>query len=222
MNLGYAYEPEYSALMNNNDANAGPALNYVSHFTYLNFGIGAVYNFNKNIGLAVDVLLSREGQDFTGNFSASAYDPATYSSVVSKQIFFNGLIVTGDYAARSELNFIKLPIMLSLTSDNTQAVYFSFLVGPQINFIYNVAQEVNHTDEDYPNTNITSMNLYKTVTLDGVAEIGAGFNLTNHLVLSAMFRFDYGFDDIENKDAMISYLGGPSTPFLFYRSPGNA
>ncbi len=76
-----------------------------------------------------------------------------------------------------------------------------------------MAQEVNRTDEDYPNTNITPINLYKTVTIDGVAQVGAGFNLTNHLVFTTMFRFDYGFEDVENKDAMISYLGGPSTHF---------
>ncbi len=106
--FGIRYEPEFSALMNNNDANAGSALGYVSHFTYLNFGIGAAYNLNKNVGLCVDVLLSREGQNFTGNFGAGTYDAATYSSVVSKQIFFNGLVVkAGDYVAKAELEFYQ-------------------------------------------------------------------------------------------------------------------
>jgi hypothetical protein len=212
--LGIRYEPEYSALMNSNDANAGPALNYASHFTYLNFGIGGVYNFNKNIGLAVDALLSREGQNFTGNFGNSQPNQAAYSQVVSTQIFLNNLVVIGDYAAKAELNFIKLPIMLSLTSDNTKPAFLSLLVGPQINIIYNVAQEVNHTDEDYPNTNIAPINLYKTVTLDGVAELGAGLNLCSHVVLSARFRFDYGFEDVENKNLMVSYYG--AAPVRFY------
>jgi len=214
LEFGIRYEPEFSVLMNSNDANASPALNYVSHFTYFNFGIGATCNVNKNIGLAVDVLLSREGQNFEGNFNASPYNSATYSSVVNKQIFLNNLDVNGDYAARAELNFIKLPIMLSLSTDNTQPIYFSFLVGPQINFLYNVAQEVNHTDEDYPNTNITPIDLYKAVTIDGVVELGAAFNLSAHMVLSARLRFDYGFEDVENKNVMISYNG--DTPTRFY------
>src|ERR1700722_14164714 len=100
--LGIRYEPEYSAWINSNDANAGPALNYASHFTYLNFGIGGVYNFNKNIGLAVDALLSREGQNFTGNFSSGPFNSATYAQVVSDQAYLNNLDVSGDYAAKAE------------------------------------------------------------------------------------------------------------------------
>ena len=83
--LGFRYEPEFSTLINKNDANAGPVLNYASHFTYLNFGMGGVYNFTNNMGLAVDMLFSREGQNFTGNFADGPSDPATYSSVVKTQ-----------------------------------------------------------------------------------------------------------------------------------------
>jgi len=211
--LGIRYEAEFSALMNSNDAGAGPALNYASHFTYLNFGIGGMYNINKNMGVAIDFLLSREGQNFTGNFANGQFNSATYAQVVSDQAYLNNLVVAGNYAAKAELNFIKIPVMFSLTTDNTAPIFLSFKVGPQINSIYNVAQEVNHTDEGYPNTNITPIELYKTVTLDGVAEIGLGFNLSAHWVLSTQLRFDYGFEDVENKDVMVSYNNGPSQRF---------
>jgi len=214
--LGFRYEPEFSTLINKNDANAGPALEYASHFTYINFGIGGVLNFNNTVGLAIDVLWSREGQNYTGNFGGGVPDQATYSSVVLTQAALNHLDIVGNYVAKSELNFIKLPIMLSLTSDNTKPMFFTLLVGPQINFLYDVAQEVNHTDEDYPNSSITPTNLYKSVTFDGVLALGAGYNLTSHCVLSARFRFDYGFEDVENKDVMVSYYG--ASPVHFYSS----
>jgi len=214
LEIGIRYEPEYSTLVNKNDANAGPELSYVNHYTYFNFGIGGVYSFNNNLGLAVDVLFSREGQDYNGNFDGKTPDPATYAAVVSTQAFLNKLIITGDYAARAEQNYIKLPVMLSLTTDNTMPIFFTVLIGPQINFLYNVAQEVNHTDYNYPNSNITPFGLYKPITVDGVLALGIGLNLTPHLVLSARARFDYGFEDIENKDAMVSYYG--AAPVRFY------
>ena len=211
--LGLRYEPEFSTLMNKNDANSGPSLNYASHFSYINFGIGGVCNFNHNMGLAVDILLSREGQNFTGNFANGPSNPATYSEVVKTQAYLNNLVIPGDYICKSELNFIKLPIMFSLMSDNTKPLFFSFLVGPQINFLYNVAQEVNQIDRDYPNSNVTPFGLYKPVTIDGVVALGADYNLTSCVVLSARLRFDYGFEDVENKDVMVSYYGTAPVPF---------
>jgi Outer membrane protein beta-barrel domain len=212
--LRLRYEPEFSALLNKNDADAGPSLGYASHFTYFNFGVGAVYNFNHSIGLAADILFSREGQNFRGNFAATTPDPATYGSVVSTQVYLNHLGILGDYIAKSELNFIKLPVMFSFMSANTKPFFFTAEAGPQVDFLYNVAQEINHIDRGYPNSNITPFGLYKPVTIDGVIAIGAGYNLTSHLVVSAQLRFDYGFEDIENKDVMVSYYG--AAPVLFY------
>jgi len=218
--LGFRYEPEYSVLMNKNDANAGPALTDGSHFTYINFGIGAVYNFNNTMGLAVDVLWSREGQAFSGTFNGTPPDGATYSSVVSTQLFLNNEVIVGNYVALSELNYIKLPVMLSLTSDNTKPLFLTLLFGPQINFLYDVAQEIDHVDHDYPNSSITPTDLYKNVTIDGVLALGAGCNLTSRMVLSARLRFDYGFEDVENKEVMVSYYGAP--PVHFYSSDRQA
>jgi len=211
--LGFRYEPEYSVLMNKNDADAGPALTTTNHFTYINFGIGGVYNFTNHVGLAIDVLWSREGQAFSGNFNGTPPDRNTYSSVVSTQLFLNNEVIVGDYVALSELNFIKFPVMLSFTSDNTQPIYFTLQAGPQINLLYDVAQEINHTDQDYPNSSITPNDLYKRVTIDGVVAVGLGFNLTSKMVFTARLRFDYGFEDIENKDLMVSYYGAPSVQF---------
>jgi hypothetical protein len=211
--LGLRYEPEFSVLMNKNDANAGPALNYASHFSYFNLGIGATYRLNNNMGLAIDVLFSREGQNFTGNFNGNNPDPATYSSVVATQAFLNNMVITGDYVAKSELNFIKLPVMLVLSTDIAQPVYFTFSVGPQVNILYNVAQEIDKVDRDYPNSNITPIDLYKPVTIDGVIELGLGWNVSSRIVLSAKARFDYGFEDVENKNVMASYYGDPQSNF---------
>jgi hypothetical protein len=212
--IGLRYNPEFAGLINKNDNNAGNKLDVTSNFEYYSFGAGAIFNFNNNFGLAVDLLFSREGQRFKGNFNGSAPDAATYSSVVNTQVSLNNVVIVGDYVAKAELNFIKLPLMLSVTSDNTKPLFFTLLVGPQINFLEGVAQEVNHNDLDYPNSTIKPTDLYKTVTMNGVLALGGAYNLTPNLVLSARLRFDYGFDDVEKKDVMVSYSG--AVPVRFY------
>ena len=212
--LGVRYNPEFTGLINKNDNNAGNKLDVTSNFGYFSFGAGAIFNFNNNFGLAVDILFSREGQRFKGNFNGSAPDAATYSSVVNTQISLNNMVIAGDYVAKAELNYIKLPIMFSLTSDNTKLFFFTLLLGPQINFLEGVAQEVNDEDLDYPNSNIKPTDLYKTVTINGVLAFGGAYNITPNLVLSARLRFDYGFDDVEKKDVMVSYSG--AAPIRFY------
>jgi hypothetical protein len=212
--IGIRFNPEFTGLMNKNDFDAGNELDYKSHFSYKSGGVGAIYNFNNNIGLAVDLLFSREGQAFKGHFTGSSPDPATYSSVVSTQVLLNNTVIVGDYVALAELNYIKLPVMLSLSTDNSKPIFFNMLVGPQINFLQGVAQEVNHNDLDYPNTNIEPKDLYKSVTINGVLALGAGYNISPKLVLSARLRFDYGFQDVENKNVMVSYY--KVAPVRFY------
>jgi hypothetical protein len=222
LQVGIRLIPELTGISNKNDADAGAELDYASHFGY-SFGAGAVYNINNHVGFGLDILFSREGQNFTGDFTGAPLDPAAYSSVVAKQASLNNQVINGAYVAKAELNYIKVPLFLSLTTDNTRPLFFTLQVGPQINFLQGVAQEVNHTDLDYPNTSITPQDLYQSVTFCGVLALGGAYNLSSHLVLSARVRFDYGFTDAEKKDVMVSYAGAP--PVRFYstdRSSANS
>jgi hypothetical protein len=211
--LGLRYNPEFTYLLNKNDNNAGSSLDLTSNFGYFSFGAGGIINFNNYLGVAVDVLFSREGQRFAGNFTGSPSDAATYSSVVSTQLSWNNIVISGNYVAKAELNYIKIPLMISLTSDNTKQFFFTLQAGPQFNFLVDVAQEVNHHDLDYPNSNINPIDLYKSFTINGVLAVGSAYNLSSHLILSAKVRVDYGFDDVEKKDIMFSYYGAAPVPF---------
>ncbi len=213
--IGVRYNPEFTGLINKNDITAGSELQLTSNFVYTgSFGAGVVFNINKNFGLAADLLFSREGQRFEGSFGTNPPNASTYSSVVNTQATLNHIQISGDYVAKAELNYFKLPLMVSLTSDNTRLLFFTLLAGPQIDFLQGVAQEVNHKDEDYPNTNITPYGLYKPVTINGVLALGGACNISSRLVLSARIRGDYGFEDVENKEVMVSYTG--AAPVRFY------
>ena len=213
LELGIRLNPEFTGLLNKNDMNVGKELDYASHFSYLSFGIGAVYNINTNFGVAVDILFSREGEAYKGNLDGSPTDKNAYSSVVVAQGFLNDVPVHGDYVALAELNYVKLPVMLAINTDKSQPVFFTMLVGPQLNFLQGVAMEVNKTDLDFPHTNVKPMDLYKSVTFNGVLAVGVGFNICPKLILSTRLRLDYGFNDVEKKDVMVSYNGGNSERF---------
>ena len=216
LEIGLRYNPEFTVLTNTNDANAGSALGYASHFGYLSFGAGATYNINHNFGLAVDLLFSREGQAFKGQFSDVVPVASTYSAVVNTQLTQNNTVIVGGYVALAELNYVKLPMMLSITSDNTRPFFFTMLIGPQFNFLEGVAQEVNGEDLFYPKSTIAPKDLYKSVTLNAVLALGGAYNISPNMVLSARVRFDYGFSDVEKKDVMVSYSG--AAPVRFYSS----
>lgn len=212
LQVGFRLDPQFTGLVNKNDADAGAELDFKSHFSYLSFGVGALYNINNNIGVGLDIMFSREGQAFTGVFDLTP-DSTAYSSVVAAQVFLNDTVIVGDYEALAEPNYIKLPLMLSLTSDNTKPLFFTLLAGPQFNFLEGVAQEVDGQDFEYPNTDITPKDLYKPVVVCAVLAAGGAYNLTSRLVLSARLRLDYSLADIEKKDVTISYQGGPATRF---------
>jgi hypothetical protein len=135
-------------------------------------------------------------------------------------LILDNTVIVGDYVALAELNYIKLPIMLSLTSDNTKPLFFTLLVGPQFNFLQGVAQEINGEDHFYPNSNIEPKDLYKSLTINGVLALGGAYNITSSLVLSARLRLDYGFDDVEKKDLMVSYPN--AAPVRFYSTERQA
>lgn len=213
LQFGLRYDPEYTAYSNSNDAGAGDELQFASHFTELSFGGGAVYNFDKNMGIGIDILFSREGQAYTGTLSGTPPRADAYSSVVARQLSLNGMDAHGNYVALAEINYFKIPIMFSLTTDNSELFYFSVLAGPQFNVLHGVAQEVNQEDLDYPNTSVEPIDLYNSMTLGAVLALGASWNASSNIVLSTRLRFDYGLTDAENKDVTISTEGAPAVRF---------
>ena len=214
LKVGVRFNPEFTGLANQNDDNAGAELQSASHFSHLSFGVGAIYTLNENIGLGMDILFSREGQAFTGTFTKDeASYPDAYSAVVARQMKLNHIDVKGNYVALAEPNYIKIPIMLALTTDNSKTFFYTLMAGPQFNILHSVAQEVNGGDLDYPNTDITPKDLYNALTIGGVLALGVSYNLTSNSVISAKLRYDYGFNDAENKDLMVKYSGDPAVRF---------
>jgi hypothetical protein len=55
---------------------------------------------------------------------------------------------------------------------------------------------------------------YKAVTINGVMTLGDAYSLSSNIILSAKFLFNYGFNDVEQKNVKVNYAG--ATPIHFY------
>jgi hypothetical protein len=130
-----------------------------------------------------------------------------YNSQVALQALLNDKSSTGPYKAKAELNCIKIPVLFNLSTNSNKMVYYTVSVGPQINLLKSAVYELNGEDVALPGLGIEPNDLYRKVTFDGVLALGAGFNLSKHLLFTAQVRMDYGLQDVEKKDATFSFLG---------------
>ncbi len=201
--FGIRYIPTLTSLINKDDKDAGPELDKKSTRSLITAGFAFDYAFNKNNGLEVDILYSRQGQEYTGVNMQSGSTTA-YNRVVAEQAILNGAPTVGSYQAKAELNSIKIPILLKISTATKKSLFYTLSVGPQINYLSDAVYELNGNDVDLTGTGLKPIDTYKKVTIDGVLGFGLGYNASKHFVLSLGARFDYGFEDVEKKNVTYS------------------
>ncbi len=104
-NLSVKATPEFSFLLNKDDNDNDL---YYSKATFnTNFGLGAGYNFTKNIGVAIDGLYSLQGQKY--ELSGNEYN--------------------------QKVNYIKIPVYFTYNSNPAKFISFSGKIGPQVSFL---------------------------------------------------------------------------------------
>lgn len=199
--IGIRYGVQESALFNKSDKNAGSTIQRVNTPSLLNGGLAFSYNFCKSMGIELDVLRSREGQEYSGMNTPNGTGTA-YNHQVAIQAELNNSQTLGEYQAKAELNGIKIPLLLNFMTPNNKPVFYTFSVGPQLFLLNDAVYEYNDEDIELPGSNIEPTDAYKKATIEGVAAIGLGLNLSRHFLISAQARIDYGFQDIEKKDVM--------------------
>jgi len=94
--------------MNNSDDNDNNSYDNKSKFA-ANFGLGAQYNFNNNIGVGLDVLYSLQGRKY--DLDGKEYDQKN--------------------------DYIKIPVFFSYNTDPTKKIAFVGKLGPQLSILTN-------------------------------------------------------------------------------------
>ncbi|MEN3040516.1 MAG: outer membrane beta-barrel protein [Bacteroidia bacterium] len=208
--VGAVLLPQSTWLLNQDDSDAGPELDYVSTWGFAG-GLTLGYNFTDYVGLGLDVLYSRQGQKYKGRESNT------------------------DLNAQTTLNYLKLPLLLRFNSDPNSAVQFSFFMGPQLNLLMSYKEKATFssgstvldvevsgtkyvlTTNIPPSLSIRSEEdltapIYTSTNFGAAVGLGVGIKLTDELLLSLHFRGDYSFGDVENKDAELPH-GNHSHPY---------
>lgn len=200
--IGVVGLPQITWLLNQDDSDAGPNLDYVSTWGFAG-GLTAAYNFTDYLGVGLDVLYSSQGQKYKGTVSGA------------------------DWTAQTSLNYLKLPLLFRFNSDPNSPVQFNFFIGPQLNYLLSYKDrfeskssisseraEVSGTEYVYTITvggvsttdkeELTEY-AYKRLSFGAALGLGVGFKLTDELQLTLHFRGDYAFGDAENKNAEIDH-----------------
>jgi len=143
----------------------------------LGFGAGIVIgrNFNKNVGLNLEVL---------------------YSSITQKFAEVNG-------NRKVRLNYVNIPILLSLNTGIYKRLNFNVTVGPQIGL--SVGSNMVTTSNDGSNVSQAVLSIKKG---DFGFAYGAGIDFSlneeNTLKLSLGYRGVYGLVDISNDNKTVT------------------
>jgi hypothetical protein len=201
--LGFRYLVTESAIYNKSDKNS-TAIKRENTLSYLSGGLALGYNFNKHLGIELDILHSRQGQDFSGtntlNSTGSAYNHEV--AIIAQS---NNSQTAGAYTTKLELNATKIPMLLRLSKNNSKPIYFIMNIGPQLDILQSAVLEYNGVDVVLPGTGIEPKDAYKKLTVDGVLGLGAGFKISRHWSFLAQARFDYGFTDVEKKNTNYNF-----------------
>ena len=122
-NLSVKATPQFSYLINKDDKNNALYSRKATFNT--NFGIGAGYDFTKNIGVAIDGLYSIQGQKYT----------------------------LGGKEYYQKVNYIKVPVYFTYNTGPARLISFSGKVGPQVSFLSTSKLTYNNGKDSLNNTN---------------------------------------------------------------------
>jgi hypothetical protein len=138
---GIILMPQFTGLLNIQDFAAGNDLNYKLTTGFAG-GLSCAYNFNNHIGIELNLLISSQGEKYTGNLSyykPNGADTVSYASRIVEQASLVGNTTTSTaenpYVAEVSLTYFKIPILLKLTSNSEKSAFFYFNVW-KYSYIY--------------------------------------------------------------------------------------
>jgi hypothetical protein len=194
-------------LINDKDFAEGPTLDFEATWGQA-YGISLGYNFTDHLGVRTNILYASTGQKYKGDFSEGSNEDGAYSNVTLGQHFLTSpSSVPGEYNAEVSLKYLKFPLMFRANSFPYKGAFFSFLIGPQLNMLSGATHYYNSETIDYTDvpgiSDFETKDVYTNSHLSVVMGLGADVSLTDLLKLNINFRFDYSFQDVEDKGAEI-------------------
>lgn len=175
LHAGVLFNPNSTWLINSDDSDFAE-FRYKSTF---GFSVGAHvnYHFNDYIGLGVELLAMRQGQNFeTKTFSVEG---------------------------RKSLTYFKLPVLLVFNTNPESVVGFQGKIGPAFGILTG-AQLLDGDGDPAPLVDQEGFkDAHKKLLISAVLEFGLAFNISENFRLDAGLRFDAGLTDPEDDKAFL-------------------
>jgi hypothetical protein len=181
-------------------------------------GVAGGYSFSNYTGVSAQFLYGAQGQ----NYESTAYFTGGDSLNILTEI---------------RARYIKLPILFKINTNAERKFSAFFEVGPSFDILTSVTERSTdtrntHLPFNFPNTYNPSReeisfypsreNTFNYFNLSAVLALGVDIKLRYNLKMYLAARFDYGFLDIENKDATYSRdQDGIRTEYAYYKDPAN-
>jgi hypothetical protein len=191
------YLPQITGMLNKDDKSYFGEL-YQYRTTYDQAaGIQFLYNFNDRLGVGSGLLFSSEGQKFLS-------------------IHWNT-----PFPGKKRMDYLKIPLFISLNSNPDKKIIFKIMPGIQINYLLKADGAVVLIDR--PN-NFFDLQPAKTKYFHKVlfaANLSAGFEykLSEKLNLGLIARTDFAFTDAENKNARLDEPNQPANLIFQLENP---
>jgi len=164
--IGVEGTPQLSYLVNKSDMESD--LYTAEHAGNGSFGISTQLGFTENIGVGVNVLYSFQGDKYEWK----------------------------DVLRYKQLQYIKVPIMVTLSYPFGSDMMFIGKIGPQIDFL----TDAKLLDSDREAILDDYSEAFEMYALSAVVSAGVGYNIGSNLCLDVAIRYDAGLTDAEDKD----------------------
>jgi hypothetical protein len=175
LHLGIKGAPQSTWMLNGDDMDDPNWL--FENTVRASFGASFAYFFSDKVGLGIDLLYSAQGQKFE----------------------FETQGITGN--GFTNLNYFKIPLLFHYHSNAESTALFYLNVGPQFSFLTS-GQSQGTIQVPFVGdvvVNATNKDNYESMNIGAVLALGAGFNITDFLMLTAGLRLDFAFSDAEDK-----------------------
>ncbi|MBL0191003.1 MAG: PorT family protein [Saprospiraceae bacterium] len=194
---------QMSYLVNQNDSDEGPELDYGDPPAALALGVSLAYHISPKFAIGVDPLfVSKQGMNYTQELTG------------------------GTGTIKMELNYTKIPLLFKFNTNPDAKVVFTAYAGPQIsllgdNVITAISKGIDGSSQvktlidrefnlSINGTTLISTSLdrsaFKSSTFGGVIGLGAQINF-GKFFLTPSIRADYDFTDAEEKEASYTVAG---------------
>ncbi|MBK7226921.1 MAG: porin family protein [Saprospiraceae bacterium] len=170
-----------TSILNKNDLDEGGQLDYSTPYKF-QFGIDLGYIVTKRFAFQTGAIYSQQGQNYVTNGNALA-----------------------DF--KTELNYIKIPLLANWTINPDRKCNFGLQFGFQFSILNSAKSSrskinSNQAPFGYYSSNLFAVDdFYSSVNLDFVVGPSVSYKLNDRMRLGGVLRLDYSLSDIEKKES---------------------